>query len=164
MTHMEVTPAIQSLIGLALEEDWGRGDCTAVAIPEGTIARAKLVAKEDMILSGLELVPALFRETGLSVGRLQINVENGDRVTKGQTVLETTDDARTLLGLERTLLNFLQRCSGIATFAAKIRERIGSRSVRIVDTRKTTPGWRHLEKKAVRDGGLWFVEPSICSG
>lgn len=146
-------PNIKTLIRLALEEDIGKGDLTARAVPEETRAKARLVAKEACVASGLELA-ALVLEEFRADAKAKILVKDGDAVESGATILELEGNARQLLTAERTILNLLQRLMGVATQARRYKEALGSAKLTILDTRKTTPGLRAWEKKAVRDGGL----------
>ncbi|GAB4246702.1 carboxylating nicotinate-nucleotide diphosphorylase [Deferrisoma sp.] len=137
----------------ALAEDVGPGDVTTLAtVPEGTRARARLVAKEPLVLAGF---PGFLRTFELLGGEVvwTPRFRDGDRVGSGEVVAEAEGDARTLLTGERTALNLLQRLSGIATQAADWARELAGTRARLVDTRKTTPGLRALEKYAVGVGG-----------
>jgi nicotinate-nucleotide pyrophosphorylase (carboxylating) len=141
-----------SIVKAALEEDVGTGDVTTEAvIPKGMTAKARMVANEDCVVCGLDAASEVFRQLGgVSFRKL---VSDGDCVKAGQALGEATGNARSLLTGERTALNFLQRLSGIATRTSGMVKKAGSSKVRILDTRKTTPGLRMLEKYAVRCGG-----------
>lgn len=144
---------IDRLVEEALIEDVGRGDLTTTSVvPEKTVARAELLAKADGVIAGLPLVEAVFRKVDatLEVTRL---VDEGSRVRPGDRVLEANGSARGLLIGERVALNFIQRLSGIATETRRAVEACAGTGAQIVDTRKTTPGLRALEKYAVRVGG-----------
>ena len=150
---MEITPHIFSLIDLALAEDLGGGDITTAAtIPEGSGSRAVVRAKEDLILAGLPIFRAVFARLG---GGVEFADEkgDGDKVGKGEVITRVTGATTLLLSGERTALNFLMRLSGIATATGACISAVAGTKARIVDTRKTTPGWRYLEKYAVRMGG-----------
>jgi len=138
----------------ALEEDVGPGDITTrVTVPDGTRARAWVRAKEDLRLAGL---PGFVRTFELLRGadlRWDLHARDGDDVAAGTRVLEVEGEARVLLTAERTALNLLQRLSGIATLTARWARHLAGTRARLVDTRKTTPGLRALEKYAVRVGG-----------
>lgn len=151
---MPHTNALRQLIRLALDEDIGTGDLTVLAVPPEVRARARLIAKEACVVSGLELGPLVLEVFGADA-RGEALVQDGQRVEKGATLLRFEGRARDLLTCERTILNFLQRLCGIATQASRYKEALGGRKLVVLDTRKTTPGLRDLEKKAVRDGGLW---------
>lgn len=147
--------ATRTLIRLALEEDIGKGDLTALAVPPEVRAKAKLVAKQDLVLSGLPLVEMVLEVFGGDIRySLTDGIDDGSEVSKGQTLLLLEGRARDLLTVERTLLNFLQHTSGVATLARTYRKALGASSLKVLDTRKTQPGLRYWEKKAVRDGGL----------
>lgn len=148
-----LNPRTLHLIDLALEEDAGFGDLTSRAIfPPKHRSRAVIGAKQDLVICGLEVAAAVFTrvDPALKVKRL---ATDGDRAKKGAAVLRVEGPTAALLTAERTALNFLQRLSGIATQARHYADAVRGTSVRIVDTRKTTPGYRALEKYAVRCGG-----------
>ena len=143
------------LVRLALKEDIGDGDITTkVTVPTGIKAKGRIVAKERGIIAGLEIAGLVFKivERREKI-QFRARVKDGDKVKKGQVVAEVSGPARSILMAERTALNFLQRLSGIATFTAKFVDQVRPYRVKIKDTRKTTPGWRTLEKYAVRVGG-----------
>lgn len=140
---------------LALAEDVGPGDVTTLAtVEENRLAVAELVAKEQLCLAGLQGFKMAFDLLG-PAGPLEWTqyYGDGDEVPSGAVILTVTGDARTLLTGERTALNLLQRLSGIATTTAKWVAALGGCGTRLLDTRKTTPGMRALEKYAVRVGG-----------
>lgn len=144
---------IARLVKAALDEDHAANDITTLATVLPTRrARAALVAREAGTLSGIPLALAAFCQCDDKV-EIRVDVEDGDRVEAGATVLFISGRARGLLAAERTALNFLQRLSGVATLTARYVDAVRGTRARIVDTRKTTPGWRRLEKYAVRCGG-----------
>lgn len=144
---------IKDLIDLALAEDIGTGDITTDAVVSATsIGRGKIVAKEGMILAGLDVARQVFLRLDPTT-RVRTTSDDGDRASAGQTVMEIEGRLAVLLQGERTALNFLQRLSGMATHVRRFVDILGDRPVRLVDTRKTMPGWRILEKYAVRVGG-----------
>ena len=148
-----ITPRTDHLIDLALDEDAGLGDVTSRAIfPATHCSRAFIDAKQDLVICGLEVAARVFArvDPALKVAAL---ARDGARVKRGARVLRIAGPTAALLTAERTALNFLQRLSGIATFARKFADAAAGTGVRIADTRKTTPGWRALEKYAVRCGG-----------
>lgn len=164
-TPMDEHSAARNLIRLALEEDIGTGDLTALAVPPEVRAKASLVAKEPCVVSGLELVTMVLEVFGTDASvRLAEGIVDGSSVPKGGLILSLEGRARDLLTTERTLLNFLQRLSGVATQARLYRDTLGSSSVKILDTRKTTPGLRYWEKKAVKDGGLFNHRQRLDDG
>jgi len=151
---LELNPLIvQRIVRAALEEDIGTGDVTTEAIvPAGARAEAVILAKEDGVIAGLSVAEAAFRELDPEV-RFTALCRDGDRVSRGQTVARVEGRARAILTAERVALNLLQRLSGIATVTARLCEKVRGTKARVVDTRKTTPGLRALEKYAVRAGG-----------
>ncbi len=145
----EICRAVQ----LALAEDLGSGDVTTLAlVPESAEARAVMRAREPLVLAGLGLAEAAFRQLS---GQVQIaaKARDGERAESGQVLLQVAGPARALLSAERVALNFVQRLSGIATLTAQYVEAIKGTDAQILDTRKTTPGWRRFEKYAVQCGG-----------
>ena len=157
---MKHLPAIDwkrtdTLIALALEEDLGDlGDTTTNAvIPDGLITDAVFLAKEDLVCAGLPVAERLFHTLDPAV-QWQALVQEGEFCPKGTLLAKVHGPARILLTGERTALNFLQRLSGVATASNRYQTAAGG-SCRILDTRKTTPGWRNLEKYAVAVGGAF---------
>ncbi|MDX8406741.1 MAG: carboxylating nicotinate-nucleotide diphosphorylase [Mariprofundus sp.] len=141
------------LIQQALLEDAARQDFTAMAtMPIGADACACISAKGDGVLSGVEIADAVFEKLDASIGRTW-HFADGDNVCIGDVVCELSGPVVSLLSAERTALNFLQHLSGIATATHLFVEAVKGTACRIVDTRKTTPGFRHLEKQAVLHGG-----------
>jgi nicotinate-nucleotide pyrophosphorylase (carboxylating) len=148
-----ITPRSLHLIDLALEEDAGLGDLTSRAIfPARHRSRAIITAGHDLVACGLDIAAEVFARVDPAL-RTQALVHDGDAVKKGATILRITGPTASLLTAERTALNFIQRLSGIATLSRKFAGAVKDTGVRIVDTRKTTPGFRALEKYAVRCGG-----------
>jgi len=144
---------IRHAVQLALAEDIGSGDVTTLAtVPEGATARALMRARESLVVAGLGLAEAAFRELSKDV-KLAQEAADGQTLDAGQTLLTVSGPARALLSAERVALNFVQRLSGIATLTAQFVAATRGTSARILDTRKTTPGWRRLEKYAVACGG-----------
>ena len=142
-----------TLIDLALAEDIGSGDVTSeYFIPKDREARGLIVAKDEGVIAGVEIAAEVFRrvDAGLSV---KILLEDGSHVTQKACVMEVRGNARSMLTAERVSLNFLQRLSGIATKTQRFVELTEGTPARILDTRKTSPGWRSLEKAAVVAGG-----------
>lgn len=144
---------IRPLVRLALAEDIGSGDVTTLAtVPESAQASALMRAREPLVVAGLALAETAFSEVSAET-RLQRQTEDGRRVEAGSALLQIEGPARALLSAERVALNFVQRLSGIATLAAQFAEAVKGTGAQIIDTRKTTPGWRRLEKYAVACGG-----------
>jgi nicotinate-nucleotide pyrophosphorylase (carboxylating) len=148
-----LTPRTEHLIDLALEEDAGLGDVTSRAIfPAKHRSRAFIEAKQDLVVCGLDIAARVFARVDPAL-KTTLLARDGDRVKNDTAVLRIEGPTAALLTAERTALNFLQRLSGIATQARRYAAAVNGTGVRIADTRKTTPGWRALEKYAVRCGG-----------
>lgn len=148
-----MTPQEEQIIRLALSEDKVRNDVTTNSLLDyDREVTARVTAKEDGIISGSGVFTDTFQmvDPGISVHVLK---EDGTRVKKGDVVLEIKGMESSILKAERTGLNFIQRLSGIATLTGKFTDKLGPLKVTLLDTRKTTPGMRTLEKKAVKDGG-----------
>ena len=145
--------AIEQAVRLALQEDIGPGDITSDSVvPEHAVARARITAKSTGVLAGLPVTAEVFRQVNPAMSVLGL-VEEGAELSSGDVIGHVEGPARSLLTGERAALNFLQRLSGIATMTARFVKLVEGTGVRIVDTRKTTPGLRILEKYAVRVGG-----------
>jgi nicotinate-nucleotide pyrophosphorylase (carboxylating) len=143
----------EAIIDLALAEDIGTGDVTTLAtVPAATPATGIMTAKASGVISGREAAAYVFHRVDPAVAFTPL-VENGTAVAGGTAIAEIAGEARSLLTAERVALNLLQRLSGVATATARYVEAIAGTSAQIVDTRKTTPGLRVLEKAAVRHGG-----------
>ena len=156
-----LTPRTEHLIDLALEEDAGLGDITSRAIfPANHRSRAVIDAKQPLVLCGLEVAARVFAKQDARL-KVTLLAKDGDRVKSGALVLRVEGSTASLLTAERTALNFLQRLSGIATQARRYAAAVEGTGVRVVDTRKTTPGWRALEKYAVRTGGCFNHRSSL---
>jgi nicotinate-nucleotide pyrophosphorylase (carboxylating) len=149
LTRRETLAAVRQ----ALAEDVGRGDATTLAtVPADAVARACIVAREPLVLAGLAFADTAFRTLSRQV-RIEPLASDGEAVRRGQTVMRLEGPARALLTAERVALNFLQRLSGVATLTARYVRAVAGTPARILDTRKTTPGWRRFEKYAVACGG-----------
>jgi len=141
------------LIELALAEDLGDGDVTSLYfIPEDRLARAFVTVRVEGVVSGVELAARVFEQVdpGLVV---EVLIPDGSRVGEGALLIHVEGKARSILTAERTALNFLQHLSGVASLTARYVNLVHGTSARILDTRKTTPGYRLLEKQAVVHGG-----------
>jgi nicotinate-nucleotide pyrophosphorylase (carboxylating) len=145
---------IRRMARAALQEDVGSGDVTTLAtVPEETKVTAAMVAREPMVLAGLEFAEAAFLEL-CPRANIQRAASDGERVSAGFELLRIVQaPARPILAAERVALNFAQRLSGVATLTARFVEAVAQTQARILDTRKTTPGWRRQEKYAVVCGG-----------
>ena len=149
LTQEEIRGAVRA----ALVEDVGPGDATTLAtVPESATARAAMIAREPLAVAGLAFAEAAFREISPAV-RCEPLVTDTARVAAGDTILRIHGPARAVLTAERVALNFVQRLSGVATATARFVEAIRGNRAEILDTRKTTPGWRRFEKYAVACGG-----------
>lgn len=141
------------LIKLALDEDIGDGDVTSLFfIPEDRRARAFVAARKDGVVSGVELAARVFNTVDADL-QVEVLIPDASRVASGALLIRVEGPARSILTAERTALNFLQHLSGIATLTSRYVEPLRNSSTRILDTRKTTPGYRALEKLAVLHGG-----------
>jgi len=144
---------IDKIIDSALEEDLGPGDMTTSALIDPSMkGEARLLAKEEIILAGIEVFSRVFSRLDPEI-IVECRYHDGDAVPNGDDICIVKGSMRGILSGERTALNFLQHLSGIATFTRRHVERTDSSRVRVIDTRKTTPGLRILEKYAVRMGG-----------
>jgi nicotinate-nucleotide pyrophosphorylase (carboxylating) len=158
------TPAVHRLIDLALEEDLGRGDVTTQAvIDKDRTAAARLVAREPMVLAGLGVCTAVFQRVDPAIIASEL-AKDGNHVAAGTAVASYAGQASSILAAERTALNFVQRLSGTATLSRAFVDAAKGSGLRIVDTRKTTPGFRLLEKYAVRMGGASNHRHDLGSG
>lgn len=143
----------EQLIRAAIAEDVGPGDVTATYfVPEDSLARAQIVAREPGVMSGVEIAVRVFALMDARVEARALK-SDGEAFVKGDVLMEISGATRGLLTGERTALNFLQRLCGIATQTRRYVEAVKPHAVQIWDTRKTTPGWRLLEKAAVKAGG-----------
>ncbi len=138
----------------ALEEDIGSGDITAALIPEGQLAKAKVIARETAIICGRDWVNEVFRQVDPSV-RVHWQVADGNRVEANQTLFTVEGPARSLLTGERCALNFLQTLSGTASRSHYYADLVRDTPVKLLDTRKTLPGLRNAQKYAVSCGGCY---------
>ncbi len=144
---------IKEIVQLAIKEDIGAGDITSkIFIPEGSESEGILIAKETGIIAGLPVARYVLSQIDKDL-LLTVNIEDGSRVEKGTVIATVKGLTLSLLSAERLVLNFLQRLSGIATATNKFTEKARGYKTQILDTRKTTPGWRYVEKYAVRTGG-----------
>ncbi len=144
---------ISELIKLALQEDMPEGDITTDSMGiESRIGRAQLVAKEDLVLSGRSLFEATFTQLDPEI-QIKWQFRDGDLILKGQTAASLKGNLVSIIKAERTALNFLGHLSGIATYTRCFVKALGESTTKILDTRKTMPLYRELEKRAVKDGG-----------
>ncbi len=147
-----LNPSVLSLVRSALDEDIGRGDVTSLAALEPDLVKGVIVAKSEGVLSGLAPAVISFQKVD-SANKLTPLLNDGDLFRPGDTIIELEGLNQTLLTAERTALNFLAHLSGVATLTRRYVDEVSATDCRILDTRKTTPGFRLLEKEAVRHGG-----------
>lgn len=149
LTPDEIRRAVQA----ALAEDVGSGDVTTLAtVPESSNIHVVMRAREPLVVAGLALAEAAFRELAPSIAIERI-FQDGQHAKGGEDLMKVSGSARAILTAERVALNFVQRLSGVATLTAQFVDAIKGTHAHILDTRKTTPGWRRLEKYAVACGG-----------
>ncbi len=152
MKKLDIAKA-QPLIELAITEDLGRGDITSQLIcKNNVIAKAHIISREEIVVAGMDVVREILRQYDESL-KLKVRIEDCESAHVGSKIATIEGPLPAMLSSERVLLNFLQRLSGIATTTQKYVRAIGGTKARIYDTRKTMPGWRVLEKYAVRCGG-----------
>ena len=151
---MELTQAeIRRAVRAALAEDLGRGDVTTLAtVPAGAKSVARMNAREPLVVAGLAFAETAFRELSPKI-QIKRLVRDGQRVKAKTPLLQISGPSRAVLSAERVALNFVQRLSGVATATAQFADLTKGTKARILDTRKTTPGWRRFEKYAVKCGG-----------
>ena len=153
MHHYYLSPHTDHLIDLALSEDVGSGDITTDHLPHPeTPGTGRMIAKQELVVAGLAIARRTFEKLDADVV-FSSAFSDGDTVNPGEVIAEIRCSLRALLIGERTALNFLQHLSGIATNVRHYVTELGDARIRLVDTRKTIPGWRVLEKYAVRAGG-----------
>jgi nicotinate-nucleotide pyrophosphorylase (carboxylating) len=146
-------PPVLALIRAAIAEDVGTGDVTSLYFtPADSRSRAEIVAREPGIVSGAEVALAVFKEIDPAL-EVEICIPDGSPFVRGSILMKAAGSTRSLLTAERTALNFLQRLCGVATLTQRYVAAVQPYPVQVWDTRKTTPGWRLLEKTAVKHGG-----------
>ena len=151
---MELTAAeIRRAVRAALAEDLGSGDVTTLAtVPSNARSTARLRAREPLVVAGMAFAETAFRELSSKIVIKNLS-RDGRRARAGDTLLKISGSSRAILSAERVALNFIQRLSGVATATAQFTEAVRGTRAKILDTRKTTPGWRRFEKYAVACGG-----------
>ncbi len=158
-------PAVARLVDLAIDEDLGRGDVTTESViePGDDEVMALMVAREELVVFGLDIAAAVFERVDpwLSV---RATAEDGQLLAAGHVAMEIEGSAAAILKGERAALNFVRHLSGIATMARRFAEAVAGTPARVLDTRKTTPGYRVLEKAAVRSGGCSNHRSDLGSG
>jgi nicotinate-nucleotide pyrophosphorylase (carboxylating) len=150
---MPLSAEALSLIQAALDEDVGPGDFTTLwTVPEGRRAEARIVAKAPGVVAGSEVAAEVFRRVDPLL-EVEVSAPDGTALEPGDLAMRVTGSARSILTAERTALNFMQRLSGVATVTRRYVQAVAGTGARVIDTRKTTPGMRALEKAAVLAGG-----------
>lgn len=165
MSHspLFISPHINRLIDLALDEDQVGFDVTSQIFFTGKVSSAYLIAKEDMVVAGTQLVAAVFARVDPNILWSPL-VEDGQVISKGDLLGRLNGPTVGLLGGERTALNFLQRMCGIASKTRSLVQALDNDAIRLADTRKTLPGYRELDKYAVRCGGGYNHRLSLAGG
>ena len=144
---------IDDLLNLAFAEDLGDGDHTTLStIPADAMGRSRLIIKEDGILAGVDIAEKVLHKVDPTI-KMTVMLKDGTEVKKGDIAFTAEGPVRSLLIAERTMLNIMQRMSGVATMARRYQDELKGLHTRVLDTRKTTPGMRMLEKEAVKMGG-----------
>jgi nicotinate-nucleotide pyrophosphorylase (carboxylating) len=162
-------PAVRRLIELALDEDLGRGDITSQTVfaaasgSEGRTVTADMNAREPIVAFGLDVVAAVFQLVDPRI-EVELHAQDGARIDRGGLLVTVRGAAHSVLAAERTALNFVQRLSGVATAAKRYADAVAGTKARVIDTRKTTPGFRALEKHAVAAGGCGNHRFDLGSG
>jgi nicotinate-nucleotide pyrophosphorylase (carboxylating) len=146
-------PEVHAAVAAALAEDIGSGDITSLfTVPADLPARGTFLAKQDLVLAGVELLPLVYQMRGGAT--IELLAASGSKLAAGSPAARVSASARTLLECERVALNFLQRLSGVATLARRHVDAVTGTKAKVLDTRKTTPGLRRLEKSAAAAGGV----------
>ena len=144
---------IDALLDLAFAEDLGDGDHTTLStIPADAMGRSRLIIKEKGILAGVDIAEKVLHKVDPSI-KMEVLIHDGAEVNPGDVAFTAEGPVRSLLVAERTMLNIMQRMSGVATMTRRYQDQLAGLNTRVLDTRKTTPGMRMLEKEAVRIGG-----------
>ena len=145
------SPLVRKLIDLALEEDLALGDITAqLTVPEHHTSKAKIIARQNLVVCGVDIVAEIVKAGGWTIS-VTTKAVDGTSAKEGEILVELAGRTRDLLSAERTILNFLQRLSGVATYTRNFCD--AQTGLKILDTRKTMPGWRLLDKYATKIGG-----------
>ncbi|MCX6124271.1 MAG: carboxylating nicotinate-nucleotide diphosphorylase [Proteobacteria bacterium] len=155
---------LSPIITRALEEDWGYGDWTTdLCVPKEKMATARLITREAIVVSGVDVVRAVFAKVDRLL-KLEVHVSNGQRLKANEVIVTISGSARSILKGERVALNFLGRMCGIATTTSQYVEQLAGTKCQLLDTRKTTPGLRLLEKAATVAGGARNHRVGLCDG
>ncbi len=155
---------LDPIITRALEEDWGYGDWTTdLCVPADKMSRARIICREDIVVAGLDVAAAVMRKVDPRL-TVTIHANNGDRLASDALLLEVAGHARSILKAERVALNFLGRMCGIATATRAFVDQLSGTKCQLLDTRKTTPGMRLIEKAATVIGGARNHRVGLCDG
>ncbi len=155
---------LDPIITRALEEDWGYGDWTTdLCVPADKMSRARIICREDIVVAGLDVAAAVMRKVDPRL-TVTIHAKNGDRLASDALLLEVSGHARSILKAERVALNFLGRMCGIATATRAFVDQLSGTKCQLLDTRKTTPGMRLIEKAATVIGGARNHRVGLCDG
>jgi nicotinate-nucleotide pyrophosphorylase (carboxylating) len=155
---------LEPIITRALEEDWGYGDWTTdLCVPADAVAHARIITREEIIVSGIDVARAVFRKVDPTV-KFESKVSNGTKLKPNEVILEVTGNARSILKSERVALNFLGRMCGISTATRSFVDQLSGTKCQLLDTRKTTPGLRLIEKAATVTGGARNHRVGLCDG
>jgi nicotinate-nucleotide pyrophosphorylase (carboxylating) len=155
---------LDPIITRALEEDWGYGDWTTdLCVPADKMSRARIICREDIVVAGLDVAAAVMRKVDPRL-TVTIHANNGDRLASDALLLEVAGHARSILKAERVALNFLGRMCGIATATRAFVDHLSGKKCQLLDTRKTTPGMRLIEKAATVIGGARNHRVGLCDG
>ena len=157
------TPALGQLIDLALQEDLGRGDVTTEVVGESGAGGGIILCREPVVVCGLPVADWVIQAAGEDI-ELQPEADEGQQLEAGETLAWLEGPVDGILRVERTMLNFLMRMCGVATLTRLYVEALAGTSTRVTDTRKTLPGWRGLDKYAVRAGGGFNHRQDLGSG
>ena len=158
-------PAVRRLIELALDEDLGRGDVTSQVTvgSEGRKVTADMIARAPIVAFGIDVAAAVFASVDPAI-EIEFHAHDGARIDRGGLLVTVRGPAHSVLAAERTALNFAQRLSGVATLAKRYADAVAGTKAKVIDTRKTTPGFRVLEKAAVLAGGCGNHRFDLGSG
>jgi nicotinate-nucleotide pyrophosphorylase (carboxylating) len=155
---------LEPIVTRALEEDWGYGDWTTdLCVPVDKRSMARIMTREDIVVSGVDVACEVFRRVDLTLD-VTVLVKNGQRVEAKTVMIEINGNARSILKSERVALNFLGRMCGIATATRQFVDQLAGTNCQLLDTRKTTPGMRLIEKAATVTGGARNHRVGLCDG
>lgn len=155
---------LEPIITRALEEDWGYGDWTTdLCVPHDKQSKARIITREDIVVSGVDVAREVFRRVDPQLD-VKLLVKNGQRIEAKTVMIEVTGSARSILKSERVALNFLGRMCGIATVTRAFVDQLSGTKCQLLDTRKTTPGMRLIEKAATVTGGARNHRVGLCDG